>query len=148
MQSYVFDFEKSPTFFQKWNKEFDVEDIGTNCFYFVLVDDICYDNFEECVDSEGHLKYDQSHWLYEECYLEYTESENQDAIELTIDGTVTIDFEDLSIDDFDMKGCFILTDSEYVVGYSINTRSLNISNKFIIEDGLKLFTIGRKLYGE
>lgn len=147
MQSFVFDFEKSPTFFKKWNKEFDVEDIGTNCFYIVLVDDICDDNISDVLNLDGQIKYSSDHLLSTECNLTYNEID-VDTAEIKLNGSVDIDFDDLTIDDFDMKGCFLTNDAGYVIGYSINTRSLNISNEFILEDGLVFFTLVRGLYGE
>ena len=49
---------------QKWNKEFDVEDIGTNCFYIVLVDEVCDNNFDWAIgirlDSGKCVRYEGS----------------------------------------------------------------------------------------
>lgn len=136
MQSFVFDFEKSPTFFKKWNKEFDVEDIGSNCFYIVLVDDICDDNIEEVLNPDGQIKYDESHLISGQCALNYVEID-KDTAHVILDGETSISL----VNDFNMKGCFLTNDAGYVIGYSINTFSLNISSGIIFEDGLYFFSL-------
>lgn len=136
MQSFVFDFEKSPTFFKKWNKEFDVEDINSNCFYIVLADDVCDDNIEDVLNADGQVKYDESHLIQELCRLNYVEVD-KDTAHILLDGETSISL----VNDFNMKGCFLTTDSGYVIGYSINTFSLNISSGIIFEDGLYFFSL-------
>ena len=139
MQSYVFDFKKNPSLMSKWNKEFDVEDIGTNCFYIVLVDDICDDNFADCLD-DGQLRYSDGHTIKAECSLEYVINNNAESI--VLDGDVTIDFADEEFTDgFKMKGAFLTTDSGYILGYSINQFSINITTQMIFEDGLTFFDV-------
>ena len=140
MQSYIFDFKKSPSFMRKWNKEFDVEDIGTNCFNIVLVDDVCDDNIEDVLNLDGQIKYNESHLIIAECGLNYVIDDDSHE-HIILNGEVEIDFADLDIDDFNMKGCFITNDGGYVMGYSINTFSLNISNGIIFENGLYLWSI-------
>lgn len=135
MQSYIFDFEKSPTFFRKWNKEFDVEDIGTNCFYIYIVNDVCENNIEDCLNSDGQLIYDDTNVLKQQCVLKY-EEENENA-HISLDGDVTIPVEG----SFKMKGTFLVADSGYVIGYSINTYALNVISSIIFEDGLKFFSL-------
>lgn len=124
----------------KWNKEFDVEDIGTNCFYIVLVDDVCYDNFADCLNNDGQLIYSDAHTIKAECSLEYVTGNTTESV--VLDGDVTIDFADEGYDDgFKMKGAFLTTDSGYVMGYSINQFSLNITTQMIFEDGLTFYDI-------
>ena len=126
MQSYIFDFEKSPSFMRKWNKEFDVEDIGTNCFNIVLVDDICDDNISDCLNQDGQLKYDESHLKSVECSLVYNEDSDYDTSNIALANSVTVPFTTDEV--FSMKGVFITNDAGYVMGYSIYTTSINISN--------------------
>ena len=135
MQSLIFDFKKSPYFFRKWNKEFDVEDIETNCFYIILVDDSCEDNIEENLNQDHQLIYDSEHMIREECLLKYEETDTNEDI--TLDGDVEITLES----DFKMRGCFLCADSGFVLGYSINTYSLNISSAITFEDGLFFFSL-------
>ena len=143
MQSFIFDFRKSPTFFQKWNKEFDVEDIGSNCFYLVLVDDICADNIDDVLTEDGQISYSNTHLLKKQCFLEYTQIDN-DHSEITLDGEVEITL----ANPFNMKGAFLTNDAGYVMGYSINTSSLQISEAIIFEDGLRFWTMGECNNGE
>lgn len=145
VESVVLDFDKSPTFMKKWNKEFDVEDIGTNCFYIVLVDDICDDNISDVLDAENKIKYDEEHLLSLKCTLKY--EDDGDTSYVSLDGDVTHTFG--GNENFNMKGVFVTNESGYVMGYSINQYSFNISNQFILDDGLKLWTIlEAKLHGE
>ena len=153
MQSFIFDFKKSPSFLGKWNKEFDVEDINTNCFYIVLVDDSCNDNIEDCLNPDGQLDYAEEHLLPIQCSLKYETIGTNSYIRL--DGDVDIVFPyydeatEITYDNFNMKGVFITTDSGYVMGYSINTYSMNINTEFIIEDGITFWSIIEgELYGE
>ena len=144
MQSVVMDFKKSPTFMRKWNKEFDVEDIGTNCFYIVLVDDICDDNISDCLNTDNQIKYSEEHCLPVEVTLKY-EEQNDNAY-LTVDGDVSIIFPytdtyHSAITSFNMKGIFVTNDAGYVMGYSINQYSVNVNTKFTIADGLKLWSL-------
>ena len=145
MESCIFDFDKSPSFMMKWNKEFDVEDIGTNCFYIVLVDDECDDNIEQVLDEEKKIRYSEEHLLSLSCNLKY-EDDGDNAI-ISLDGDVTHTFADG--ESFDMKGVFVTNERGYVMGYSINQYSMNINNQFTMEYGLKLWSILEgKLNGE
>lgn len=134
----VFDFDKSPSFYRKWNKEFDVEDINSNCFYIVIVDDICEDNINDCINNDGQLLYSESsHVLKEECSLMYSETSNGDNADIRLNGTVTFNLSS----DFSLKGIFIVNDSGYVLGSSINTYSLNVSDALTLEDGLYFWSL-------
>lgn len=114
-----------------------MEDIGTNCFYIYIVDDICEDNIEDCINADGQLLYDDNvHVLKQECTLEYVESVENGYINL--DGDVTFTFGESN---FSMKGTFLVTDNGYVIGYSINTSSLNVTTSLIFEDGLTFFSL-------
>ena len=145
VESVVLDFDKSPSFMMKWNKEFDVEDIGTNCFYIVLIDDICDDNITDVLDVENKIKYDEEHLLPLKCNLKY--EDDGDTSYVSLDGNVTHTFAQGK--SFNMKGVFVTNESGYVMGYSINQYSFNINNQFIMDDGLKLWTIlEAKLHGE
>lgn len=140
MQSLIFDFRKSPTFLQKWNKEFDVEDIEATCFYIVLVDDICDDNFSDCVNQDNQIKYSEDHLISSECYLKYVIDGTNEKIAL--DGDVTIDFDgETNPESFSLKGAFLTNDNGYIMGYSINQQSFNVTNQMIFEDDLVFFDI-------
>lgn len=142
MQSYVFDFEQSPTFRKKWNKEFDVEDMPSNCFNIVLVDGICDDNIEDCLTVENHLKYDETsnHVLSKSCTLVYTEvSDGKDTISLG--DNVTFGTNVLGDNVFNMKGAFVTNDAGYVMGYSINEYTTGLTNQLIFDKDLILWDI-------
>lgn len=113
-----------------------MEDIETNCFYIVLVDDVCDDNIEDCLNSDNQLRYAESHMRSMECYLVYTETDGKGHIALSGDVTFT-----LGATNFAMKGAFLTNDAGYVMGYSINTSSLNITNALIFEEGLRFWDI-------
>lgn len=137
MQSYIFDFRESPSFRRKWNKEFDIEAMGETCFNIVLVDGNCDDNIEDCLNADLQLKYDESNMKQESCSLEYhVNSQYNDSIRLS--SAVTFE---LGEEMFEMKGAFITTDSGYVMGYSINNYSVNITNQMIFEKDFVLWDI-------
>ena len=112
-----------------------MEDIGTNCFYIVLVDDICDDNITDVLNIDGQIRYDSSHLLSEECELSYVET--GDNADITLDGDVEFTLSN----DFPLKGAFLTNDAGYVIGYSINTYSFNISTGITFEDGLFFFSL-------
>ena len=126
---------------KKWNKEFDVEDMGANCFYIVLVDDNCEDNFSDCVNADGQLIYDESHMLTAECELAYVVDNNKESIVLNED--CIFDFaEDSSLpDSFKFKGAFLVTDARYAMGYSINQYSLELTTQLVFEKDLRFFDV-------
>ena len=126
---------------RKWNKEFDVEDIGGNCFYIVLVDDNCEDNFSDCVNADGQLIYDESHMITAECELAYDVSDTRESIILNADCIFDFAEDDSLPDSFKFKGAFLVTDARYVLGYSINQYSLEITTQMIFEKDLRFFGI-------
>ena len=138
LQSYVFDFRKSPTFDRKWNKEFDVEDIETNCFNIVLVNDICDDNIEDCLNADNQLRYNEEDMLFIDCHLVYDDT-NKDNSFIALAEDCSYTFEEN--EDFKFKGAFVTNESGYVMGYSINTYSVNITNEIIFKKDLKFWTI-------
>ena len=107
MQSYIFDFRKSPTFMRKWNREFDVEDLGNSTFYIVLVDENCPNNFSECVDpTTGELIFQEGQYIHAECELDYVIDGNVETIVLNED--CTFDFDGTTYpESFKMKGAFL-----------------------------------------
>lgn len=115
-----------------------MEDIGTNCFYIVLVDDECADNIEDCLNSDKQLVYTEEHLKSVECYLEYIE-ETADNAKIVLKDDTTLLFGENEM--FRMKGAFLTNDNGYVMAYSINTSSLTVTNQMIFEDGLEFFEI-------
>lgn len=139
MQSYIFDFDKSPTFFSKWNKKFDVESLASATFNIVLVDVVCEDNIQDCLDSNGNLKYTTGiHVLKQNCGLKYvTVDDDTSYIALKENVVFSLGLNFI----FRMKGIFITTDTGYVMGSSINPNPLNITNSLTLEKDLKFWTI-------
>lgn len=136
MQSYILDFIKSPSFFLKWNVDFSIATMGTDTFRIVLVDDVCQDNIENCINNDGELLYTGAHIQSENCSLSYVESGN--TVTISLANEVSFDLTDVQ---FSMKGVFLTTDSGYVMGYSINPISVNVTNSVIFEEGLVFWTI-------
>lgn len=141
MQSYIFDFKKNTSLMRKgWNKEFDVGDMGASSFHIVLVDGNCKDNFSECVDSDGKLIYSNSQKISQECELVYVATGNTESLVLNEDCTFEFNGEDYP-ESFKFKGAFLTTDENYVLGYSINQYSLQITTQMKFEKGLVFFDI-------
>ena len=138
MQSFVLDFDKSPSFWHDWNKKFCIDDFDSDEFKVVLVDDICKDNISECL-TNGILKYKDNtdNILEASCNLKYTESDDYDDLYIQLDGDVVFTLES----DFSLKGLFIVNQDYYVMGASINTYSVNIATELTIEDGLYLWSL-------
>jgi len=125
---------------KKWNKEFDVEDIGTNCFYIVLVDDNCADNFSDCINQEGKLIYTNNQRISQECELAYVTNRNTESIVLNAD--CTFEFDGVTYpESFKFKGAFLTTDSGFIMGYSINLYSLEITTELTFEKDLVFYDI-------
>ena len=124
---------------RKWNKEFDVEEIGNNCFYIILVDDICEDNISDCINSDGQLLYDdENHTKRVQINLKYTEIDIDNS-NLSLNADATLEFESNEI--FYMKGAFVVNDAGYVLGYSILTRSVSVTNQMIFKKDLVFWDI-------
>lgn len=138
MQSYIFDFEEAPSFFLKWNKEFDVESFDNSTFNIVLVDDICEDNIEDCIDANGDLLYSGEHVLTKECSLRYEHRTNLGLGVIVLDSETVFE---LLENNFSLKGAFITTSGGYVMGYSINSFGINLTNQVIFEEDLILWDI-------
>lgn len=129
---------------QKWNKEFDVEAIDSNCFYIVLVDDVCDDNFSDCVNNEGYLRYSSSNYVQVECSLKYDTNNGRESI--VLDADAVIDFTDAG---FRMKGIFLTTDTGYVMGYNINQTSVLVNTSMTFEKDFIFYDIVEgATYGE
>lgn len=126
---------------KKWNKEFDVEEIETTCFSLYILDDLCYDNIESCLNSEGKFVFTdaqmQEHSLNQSCYLRIDEVGN-DTSAIVLNEDVTFE---LGESMFPMKGMFLVTDSGFVMGYSINTYSVNVTNQMIFKKDLIFWNI-------
>lgn len=128
---------------KRWNKEFDVEAMESNCFYLHLVDDVCDDNIKDCLNEDGQLRYDESHLKSMGCVLEYVELDpddltNEDA-NIVLSDNVTFEFDEDEY--FPCKGVFLTTDNGYVLSYVINTRAFTLTNQMIYEEGLILIDI-------
>lgn len=118
-----------------------MEEIGATCYYLILLDDICEDNIEDCLNEDKQLKYTdaqmQAHSKIAQCNLTYTDN-NVDVARIVLDGDVVFNFNE---DNFAFKGAFLVTNAGYVMGYSINPYSVNVTNQMIFEDGLKFYEI-------
>lgn len=139
LDSFIFDFEKSPTFFKKWNKEFDVENLGSGTFNIVLVGEECPNNIEDCLNGTALQSF--SNALTESVDLVFDEID-RDTFSIKVDGDVVFDIgED---NNFSLKAAFLTssnTTSNYVMGFSINQNSINVSNEVIFEDGLVFWSV-------
>ena len=139
LDSFIFDFEKSPTFFKKWNKEFDVENLGSGTFNIVLVGDECPNNIEDCLNGTALQSFSDT--LTESVDLIFDEID-RDTFSIKVDGDVVFDIgED---NNFSLKAAFLTssnTTTNYVMGFSINQNSINVSNEVIFEDGLVFWSV-------
>ena len=125
--SILIDWSRVPTFWRDWNVKFKVDGMNgsTSNFNIVFVS-FAYDTIDECL-SGGKLKPEVLAGVSETipCGLLYDDTELvkiADDVEWTIGDNI-----------IPIKAIFLTTDDGYVMGYSINISSFEVTNKLIIE---------------
>lgn len=151
-QSYIFDFSRVDSFFDEFNKKFKLSDmnvpnnngeITTNLKNFKLIlASHCPENINECLNSNGTL--DTS---------VVTIPDNSTKI-IGLDwikrgyGEGTIELHDEVIFNIGaveqpLKAVFLTTNTGYVMGYSINPVTINVTNRIVFDDDVIFWDISR-----
>lgn len=128
MDDFYFDFKRSEHFIKNANSSFMMDDLGICEIY--LVGESCFDNYSECVTDnllKPELKEDSEH-----INLPLQLLEDGSDYEVRILEDTTLDLSDKT--SIAVKGIFI-TYNDYVMYYSINTYSVNISEQVFFEEG-------------
>ena len=155
-QSYIFDFTRTPTFFENFNIEFSVNDMyqvssinsdgsyeysnsPSDNFELVWVD-YGADNINDYLNNDGTLKSSINVYDSQSCGLDWVKDEYNDVrIELH-DGV------EFSIGDTNVPlKAILLRDatSGFVMGYSINMTSFSVTNKAVFDSDVIFWNITR-----
>ena len=133
-QSYLFDFYRVDTFFEQFNKKFDVSDMdGTNNFE-IVVSSYSPNNISECLNNDGTLN-----------TTVVTGTYVQNLPLLWANNTVKVAFDvtfDFSTNIVPLKSLFIRDKSTgYVMGYSIFMNTFNVTNQMVFDADTILWSI-------
>ena len=160
-QSFLFDFTRTDDFFEQFNIKFEIADMYNVTSYdetdgYTYSNSSVGDNFSlkivkygganisEYLDSSAsYSKLDtstigSSNIISQDCGLDwYNKGNGECTIELHDDVTFTIGDDNISI-----KAVFLCCD-DYVMGYSINTKPFNVTNKVVFDDEVIFWDISR-----
>lgn len=143
-QSYVFDFSRVPSFFEHFNIDFHISDMDGNSAKFQLViSEYGGNNIDEYLDASGCLDTNiisPATLLVEDCKLSCTFDDYGDAT-IKLAESVTFDVGDVNIP---LKAIFLRDKTTgYIMGYSINLVSFNVTNAVVFDDDVIFWNTGR-----
>ena len=133
--TYIFDFKRTPTFWDNFNLSFLLTDMdgSSENFNFVFCS-TAPSNIDECLDVDGSL--DSSKVTVTEtvdCALLWENS----CISVGSDATYTIGGVRVPL-----KAIFLTDETTgFVMGYSINSNSFEVTNEVQFDEGTVLFTL-------
>lgn len=134
VQSYLFDFNRVDSFFDEWNKKFDVEDMNGSNNFEIVVSSYSSNNIDECLNANGTLNTTVVTGTYSQ-NLALTWANN--TIKVAFD--VTFNFGDNIVP---LKSAFIRDKSTgYVMGYSIFMNTFNVTNQLVVDAETVLWSI-------
>lgn len=155
-QSYIFDFTRTPTFFENFNIEFSVNDMyqvssinsdgsyeysnsPSDNFELVWVD-YGADNISDYLNNDGTLKNTINVYDTQSCGLDWVKDEFNDVrIELHDEVEFTIGDTNVPLK------AILLRDatSGFIMGYSINMTSFSVTNKAVFDSDVIFWNITR-----
>lgn len=137
-QSYIFDFTRVDRFMRDINREgcFDTEDMDglSKNFRFVIATSLKSQNINDCLDLDGTIDTTVA-TLYNASSDEgnvailYADGVNGDATISIAQGDCVFDIGDL---DINMAGIFLVSDSGYVMAYSILNSPVPVTNQVVL----------------
>lgn len=133
--SILIDWSRVPTFWRDWNVNFKVDAMnGTTSNFKMVFVSFAYDTIDECL-SGGHLKPEVLAGVSETipCGLLW-----DDNGIIKVSDAVTWNIGD---DIIPLKAIFLTTSDDYVIGYSINNTSFEVTNKVMIDKDTILWSI-------
>lgn len=147
-QSYVFDFSRVPSFFEHFNIDFHISDMdGSSAKFQLVLAEYGGNNIDEYLDESGCLDTDivsVDTILVEDCKLSCTFDDYGDAT-IKLAENVTFDIQDTLGDvNIPLKAVFLRDKTTgYVMGYSINIVSFNVTNAVVFDDDVIFWSTGR-----
>lgn len=137
VQSYLFDFQRSPSFFTNWNIKFLLSNMTNSENFSIVFCDYASDNINDCIDSNGILNTTNAHPIATiDCSLEW--DGETEIITIRNDATWSI-----GDNHYPLKAVFICSKStaNYVMGYCINMDNFEVTNQIKFEAGTILWSI-------
>ena len=133
VKSIPIDFTESDDFLEEWNNRFGIKDCGSNGKFEVVLASYSPDNFKDCVTSNGVLDTSKVTVIdAEDCRIDWVNKG------LVLGGDVTISIGDNIVP---LKAIFIRHKATgYVLLYSINIVSYNITNQFVLNENTLLLS--------
>lgn len=133
-ESIFIDFTRSPSFFDRWNVDFNLTLVGNN-YEFVFAD-YCPNNISECLDGYV-LDSEMVHTITTQSVnLKWESSDNVQTV--SIDGETVWNIGDTH---YNLKGIFLRDKTTLaVIGYSIFPNGVDVTNKVIFDDGLLIWS--------
>lgn len=134
MQSYIVDFNRVDSFFDNWNKKFNVSDMNASNKFQIVLSSYSPNNIEECLNSNGTLNTTVVTGTYvQDVALTWANN----TIKVAFD--VTFSFGDNVVP---LKSLFIRDKTTgFVMGYSIFMNTFNASNQLIFDANTVLWSI-------
>lgn len=133
-QSFMVDWSRVPDFFTYWNKRFDVDAMnGTIGNFQIVFSSYAPDNIQDCLD--GTVLSENVEITYPvDCGLEW---DYEGIISIANDIVWNVGDEIIPL-----KAIFLRNKANgYVLGYSINQTSFDVTNQVILEEGTVLWSI-------
>lgn len=131
-QSFLFDFQRSPTFLDNMNVKFHLLEMNSSNNFQVVFSTYAPTNIQDCLNSDGTLNSDVTIQESLDCSLKW----ENDIISIRND--VTWNIGDVY---YPLKAVFIRNKSNgYVMGYSINITSFEVTNEVIFEEDTILWS--------
>ena len=151
-QSFILDFTRSPSFFQNFNKEFDLDcmDGTVDGSFQLIIASYSPDNILDCLDEDGHLNEDvtvgvdeDGNDLIENIGLVWTPDSYGDGT-IGLSDDVTFDIGDINTQ---IKAVFLINSDGYVMGYSINMVAIPVTYEVVFDEDVIFWDIRRYTNG-
>lgn len=133
-QSYIFDFQRVPSFFDNWNIQFKLLEMNDSNNFQLVFSSYAPSNISECLSGDV-LSSDVTVASTVDCSLKWTSDTG--LIQIRNDATWSIGDSTVPL-----KAVFLRHKSSgYVMGYSINMNSFEVTNTVTLEADTILWSI-------
>ncbi len=131
-QSFLFDFQRSPSFLDNFNVKFHLLEMNSSSNFQIVFSTYAPTNIQDCLNDDGTLNDDVTIQESVDCSLKW---ENEI---ISVRNDVTWNIGDAY---YPLKAVFVRNKSNgYVMGYSINITSFEVTNEVIFEEGTILWS--------
>lgn len=135
-QSYLFDFHRSPYFFDSWNTDFKLNDMNASNNFRLMYFNYSPDNINDCLDGKKIKSSLLSNRVANiSCSLKW--DMNANTISMRNDATWNIG----TGNHYPLKAVFLTTSDGVVMGYCINMNSFEVTNIVKIKADTILWSI-------